>query len=151
MSWTYDQLIAELDSAYNTANIHRSGLMLEYNQAWADYTGGNDHAALQDVIQGMYETVQALASILAKGYYGWNGSTFALISALDRAEACPFITEAPEYKLTMSAILEAMFNAKPHQPLLFIGYLEAYKASVWNATFDERFFGDLVKKWSIWE
>lgn len=57
---------------------------------------------------------------------------------------------AEEYVLTMSKILTAMLNAEPHQPLLFIAYLEAYKASVWNATFDERFFSELVKKWLIW-
>ncbi|GAI68954.1 unnamed protein product [marine sediment metagenome] len=52
--------------------------------------------------------------------------------------------------VTMSAILEAMKNAEPHQPLLFMAYLEAYKASVWNATFDETFFANLVRKWLIW-
>jgi len=51
----------------------------------------------------------------------------------------------------MSAILKAMSEAEPHQPLLFMGYFEAYQASVWNASFDEHFFADLVKKWSIWE
>ena len=55
---------------------------------------------------------------------------------------------APE--IDMSAILKAMAEAEPHQPLLFIAYLEAYQASVWNASFDERFFADLVKKWSVW-
>jgi len=52
--------------------------------------------------------------------------------------------------LDMSAILTAMGEAEPHQPLLFMAYVQAYEASVWNATFDERFFADLVKKWSIW-
>ena len=54
-------------------------------------------------------------------------------------------------EVDMSAILKAMEEAEPHQPLLFVAYLEAYYASVWNASFDERFFADLVKKWSIWE
>ncbi|MBA7670741.1 hypothetical protein ES703_78888 [subsurface metagenome] len=53
-------------------------------------------------------------------------------------------------KVDMSAILTAMGEAEPHQPLLFMAYVQAYEASVWNATFDERFFADLVKKWSIW-
>ncbi|GAI70891.1 unnamed protein product [marine sediment metagenome] len=61
-----------------------------------------------------------------------------------------FFTNHTDGVLTMSDILEAMKNAKPHQPLLFMGYLEAYKASVWNATFDETFFADLVRKWLIW-
>jgi len=56
---------------------------------------------------------------------------------------------APE--LNMAAILKAMENAEPHQPILFVGLLEAYYASVWNASFDEQFFAELVKKWSIWE
>jgi hypothetical protein len=67
--------------------------------------------------------------------------------------ACPFITEAPEpepYELTMTDMLKAMNDAESHQPLLFVGYLEAYYASVWNASFDTEFFAELVKKWSIW-
>ncbi|GAI92009.1 unnamed protein product, partial [marine sediment metagenome] len=59
--------------------------------------------------------------------------------------------EAPEpAELTMAAILDAMEKALPHEPLLFVAYLEAFKASAWDATFDERFFADLVKKWKIW-
>jgi len=52
--------------------------------------------------------------------------------------------------IDMSAILKAMDAAEPHQPLLFVAYLEAYYASVWNASFDEQFFAELVRKWSIW-
>lgn len=52
--------------------------------------------------------------------------------------------------ITMSDILTAMSEAEPHQPILFIAYLEAYRASVWNASFDELFFANLVKKWDIW-
>lgn len=58
--------------------------------------------------------------------------------------------EPPPPEITMSDILKAMSEAEPHQPLLFVGYLEAYKASVWNASFDETYFADLVKKWAIW-
>ncbi|GAH45451.1 unnamed protein product [marine sediment metagenome] len=56
----------------------------------------------------------------------------------------------PAGAVTMDAIINAMKAAEPHEPLLFIAYLEAFKASAWDATFDERFFADLVKKWKIW-
>lgn len=60
----------------------------------------------------------------------------------------PEVVEPPE--VTMSAILAAMDKALPHQPLLFVAYVEAYYASAWDATFDERYFADLVKRWKIW-
>lgn len=53
-------------------------------------------------------------------------------------------------EVDMTAILDAMEKAEPHQPLLFIGYLEAYYAATWNATFDETAMAELVRKWAIW-
>lgn len=150
MGVPYDDLIAQVTSKYGTANTWRASLDSNYNQALIDWNAGDDHAALWDVIEGMADTVQYMVMMLGKGFWGWNGSTYALPTALDRNLACPFITEAAEYELTMSKILQAMYLAEPHQPLIFIAYLEAYKASVWNATFDERYFADLVKRWAIW-
>lgn len=150
MATSYDPLINALWDSWQTAYGWAASLGGNYDEAAAHWIAGDDHAALEDVIQGMWDTNQALINILKKGYYGWDGATFALLTALDRNKACPFITEADIPAIDMTAILVAMKNAKPHQPLLFVGYLEAYKASVWNATFDETFFADLVRKWMIW-
>lgn len=108
--------------------------------AKAHWLAGQDHLAIEDLISACLDLHESTA------WLAFNYDPFAYEGAIHW-----YLThciEAPP--LTMSAILDAMLNAEPHQPLLFIAYLEAYKASVWNATFDERFFADLVKKWLIW-
>lgn len=108
--------------------------------AYTHWLGGNDHACLEDLMNCVSDV-----SIMASYFGGWSpyGYEGVLHYYLDNCIAAP-----PE--LTMSDILNAMENALPHQPLLFVAYLEAYKASCWNATFDEEFFANLVKKWLLW-
>jgi len=147
MATSYEQLIAELHTRHDYAQSHLGLARIALNTAEMKWNAGNDHGAIASLITAAFENNQASEDIIWKSYYGYNGATNIIPTALDLLEPCE---PSEPYELTMSKILEAMLEAEPHQPLLFIAYVEAYRASVWNATFDERFFADLVKKWAIW-
>lgn len=145
MAWTYDQLITELESNYHDADQGYSDTVTYRALAWFDWFTGHDHDAIGNMLSAISAIIDFQVGIMAWGNYGYPNYGFALIDALHRSRACPFNGE-----IDMSDILNAMDGALPHQPILFVAYLEAYKASVWNATFDERYFAELVKRWAIW-
>ncbi len=151
MAWTYDQLIAEYTSRVGQANAHKGTLNLEITEASIDWNAGDDHAAIQDIIQGLQATLEYMVDMLARGFHGWNGATYALPTALDRNKACPFITEAPAYDLTMDAIINTMLTADPAQTLYYIGLVDAYRQSVWNRPFNREFFAALARGFAEWD
>lgn len=142
MAYSYNQLIAELTAKYGLADNHRAGINLEITQAWLDWQVPDDHAAIQDIIQGLEETRDAFVDMLSKGYYGYNGSTYCLPTALDLNKACTFISEAT---VTMADILNAMLTANADEVMYFVGLVDAYRQSVWNRDFNQEFFGALAQ------
>ena len=151
MASTYDQLIAEITSKYGLANSHNLTANVEIGQAWVDWFVPDDHACLQDVIQCLEQLQAAFVDILDKGFYGWNGSTYALPTALDRAKACPFITEAPPYTLTMADLINSMLVATPYEVNYFVGLVDAYRQAIWNKPFNAEFFAALSRGFMEWE
>ncbi len=151
MGWSYDTLITELTSRYGQANLHRGQLNLEITQATADWNLNNDHACLQDVIQGMQATLDYMVDMLAKGFHSYNGSSFTLPDALDRSRGCPFITEAPEFELTMAVLINTMLTANPAEVEYFVGLVDAYRQSIWNQPFNEEFFAALARGFEQWD
>jgi len=145
MAWTYDQLITALWDRLAGANNDRASVSVARNAALIDWNAGDDHAAIGHIIDGMSETIQYMANMLAKGYYGWDGSTFLLPTALDRNYACPFITEAPEYDLTMMEILSTMYTAHPDEVQFFVALVDAYRQSIWNRPFPKVYYADLAR------
>ena len=145
MAYGYDSLIAVITSDYATANGWAASVNAERIQALSDWNAGNDHAAIADIIEGMWATNQALVNLLSKGYWGWNGATNALPNALDRNKACPFITEAPPFELTMDDIINTMLTASPEQVNYFVGLVDAYRVSIWDKPFNEEFFAALAR------
>ncbi|KKL05720.1 hypothetical protein LCGC14_2603240, partial [marine sediment metagenome] len=111
MGWPYDALIAHVTDRYNLANANRARVNSSAANAATAWNLGNDHDAMGHIIDALVETGDYMGSMLNKGFYGYNSSTYALPSALDRNMANPFITEAPEYDLTMSAIINTMLTA----------------------------------------
>jgi len=150
MATDYNSLINVLWDSWQTAQGWIASLAANYSQAAADWNAGDDHAALEDVIQGMWDANQALVNILKKGYYGWDGSTYALLSALDRDHACPFITEADIPSFNMDAILSVMLSATPEQVEYFVGLVDAYRQSIWNRPFNQDFYAALARGFMIW-
>ena len=150
MGWTYDSLINSLETQYIQANSARGTLNNEINAAWMDWNAGNDHACLQDVIQGLAATLEYMVRTLNKGFHSYNGGTFALLDALNRDKACPFITEAPPFELTMSGLLSTMLSANPRDVEYFIGLVDAYRQSIWNQPFNSEFFGALARGFEQW-
>ncbi len=151
MGWTYDQLISKLTSNYGLARSHHLSMNTEITQAWADWYVPDDHACLYDVLQCLEQARDCFVDILSKSYYDWNGSTFALMDALDREHACPFITECAPDPLTMEAILNTMLTADPYQVEYFVGLVDAYRQSIWGKTFNSEFFTALAQGFMEWE
>ena len=145
----YDSLIASLSTGYNSADTARSSL--NSNRIWAEshFTGGDDHQALEYAIKGMLDGVNIAAGLLAKGFYGWNGTTKALISALDRTKANPFITSDDVDELTMSSLLNVMLSADADDITYFIGIVDAYRQSIWNKPFNEEFYAALARGFEL--
>lgn len=150
MGWNYDTLITDLWAKYHLANSARSSLNANHTQALIHWNAGDDHEAIYDIIEGMYDTVTYMMNMLAKGFHSWNGSSFSLLDALDRDRACPFITEAPPYELTMADILSTMLSADPTQVEYFVGLVDAYRQSIWNRPFNQEFFAALAQGFMEW-
>lgn len=150
MAWDYDALINDLNTHYGLARYHHLQMNVEITAAWMDWNVPDDHACLQDVIQCLEAARDAFVDILHKGYYGWNGATFPLISALNRDKACPFITEAPEYEFTMGKLINTMLTAMPDEVTYFVGLVDAYRQSVWNQPFNQEFFAGLARGFEQW-
>jgi len=148
MGWTYDQLIAELTVRYGYANSHRFALNNYRQTAFVRWGLGDDHGAIESLIEAMNEANDAFGDMFAKSYYGWNGSTYVLPTALDRNKACPFITEAPPVDVTMAAVLSAMITADFDELQKFIGIVDAYRVSLWNAPFNAEFYAALARGFS---
>jgi len=126
---------------YNDAKQY---LTWGYNNIWAGYNDWADPVTKPQV----YKIVSGISNVISSLHYlmGTPASQWEDAWLYE----CFYWLQQETGDLTMAAILDAMSKAEPHEPLLFVGYLEAFKASAWNATFDETFFADLVKKWAIW-
>ena len=150
MASTYDQLISTLTTHWGWARSHHLSMSTAINMAFSHWYALDDHDCLYDVLQCLELARDCFADALSKGYYGYNGSTFTLITALDRAMANPFITEAPEFTLTMEAILNTMLTADPYQVEYFVGLVDAYRQSIWNKPFNSEFFAALARGFMEW-
>ena len=53
--------------------------------------------------------------------------------------------EGGDGDLTMSQILDAMWNAEPHQCLLFVPMIDAMRGSIWNKTVTEDWMSEALK------
>jgi len=142
MPYTYQELVDISESKYNTAGMYLNTVQTFLTKTYVHIQNSQYDAAVYD----LYVSVNNLYGAVKYHHnYGNWGTKWHLCNELFfRAEP------AGGEELTMTAILDAMQKAEPHQPLIFVALTEAYKSSVWNASFDENFFGDLVKKWSIW-
>lgn len=141
MRWdTKQKCIDDITFRYDTAHEWLVLAGVDYTDAYWHWAANNDHLAIFEIIQAWSDIKNMVNNILI------------LNTSVTPRWAVPYcLQNYTGADITMSAMLKAMHEAEPHQPLLFMGYLEAYKASVWNASFDENFFANLVKKWSIWD
>lgn len=138
-----DTYLSDIDTSFDEAHWILD-TFLTPDKEWFDDNYGI-HAFDQEWrthIKTMVTSVENIISFLIHGNY-LNRHPFRLPYFLTNCVGGE--------EIDMSAILTAMENAEPHQPLLFVGLTEAYYASVWNASFDENFYAELVKKWSIWQ
>lgn len=145
MAWSYEALVTELHSRYGAANAHRAALNTNITAAWLDWTGDDDHACLYDVLQGMQAILDCFVDMFAKNYYGYNGSTYLIPTMLDPDKACPFITEAEPFTLTMGDVIDVMLSADFDELQFFIGIVDAYRMSLWNKPFNSELFAALAR------
>ena len=145
MGWDYDALIAELESSYQTAEGYTSTARAEITNARNHWIAGQDHEAIDDLIDAVYENNQASEHILAQGFYGWPGTRHAVTDALDRDKACPFITEDDVPTVDMDSILSAMITADFEDLQKFIGIVDAYRVALWNEPFNVDFYAALAR------
>lgn len=75
---------------------------------------------------------------------GLRGSAWACMNWID--ENWP----SEEPTVTMSAILDAMWDAEVHEPLLFIAVVDAMRSSILNRTIDLPTFARYVRHFSKW-
>lgn len=137
-----DEAFAALTGSFDDV---QQRLVWASNCAYDAYNSWADPATkpqVYNLLWGILQTGNALNKLITEDITAWQRAWLY---------ECFYWMKQETGKITMSDILVAMSEAEPHQPLLFMAYVQAYEASVWNASFDERFFADLVKKWSIWE
>lgn len=149
MAWSYEALVAELHERYNYANLYRGKLNTEISAAQFDWTAGDDHACLADVIDALEATRDAIGNLLAKSYYGYDGATYLLPTMLDTDMGCPFITEAPSPEITMSDIVNAMLSADFNELQNFIGIVDAYRVALWNNPFNAEFYAAIARGFTL--
>lgn len=145
MAWTYDQLIAEMHTRHQLGQIQLGYARTDYNTAQARWGTGDDHGAIDALMDAVYHNNQAVEDALASSFYGYDGATNLIPTALDTAMACDFITEAPEYELTLSKIMDAMWNCKKHQSLLFIPMIDAMRGSIQEKTVTSQYMADALR------
>lgn len=145
MGWGYDALITQLESKYASAESDTSTARWQLAQALSDWNGANDHAAIRHVMYAVEYNNSAIEMVLAQGFYGWSGDSHALLNALNRSKACPFITEAPPSEVTMDDILSAMIAADFNDFQKFIGIVDAYRVALWNEPFNAEFYAALAR------
>ncbi len=145
MAWDYDSLIAHLESKYATAESRTSTSRFNWNNADSHWDAGDDHLAIQDLLTAVDYNNKAIEELLAQGFYGWPGDRHALLNALNRSKACPFIDEAPTSEVTMGGILSAMITATFGDLQTFVGLVDAYRVALWNEPFNAEFYAALAR------
>lgn len=140
MDWTsynevLDYLNGEYEDAYGAWDI--AG---DYQfDAYINWMGGSDHAALGDIIQAVKYVDVALYNLIMPQSLLPSPPYFVPLYFMDT-----FLG------VSMTAILNAMYNAEASQVYMFIYYLEAYKMATWNATLFEEQLAELSKRWAVW-
>ncbi len=145
MGYSYDLLITHLEGRWADAEGQTSTARWHLNRADSHWGAGDDHLAIEDLMKAVFENNQAIESVLAQGFFGWPGDSHALLNALNRSKACPFIDEAPESEVTMALILSAMITADFTELQTFIGLVDAYRVSLWNEPFNAEYYAALAR------
>jgi len=148
MAWTYNGLIAEMHDRHQLAAYDLISANYERNLANGRWGEGDDHGAIDALIDAVYYNTEAVNDVIAKSYYGYGGSTFLIPTTLDRTMACDFITECPPSEVTMDAVLSAMITADFDELQKFIGIVDAYRVSLWNKPFNVDFYAALTRGFS---
>lgn len=145
MGVPYATIIAGLHDSHDHGQTHLSTARYWLGRADSHWWRNEDHDAIWDIMTAIMENNQAIEAALYQGFFGYNGSTNAIPTALDTDMACPFITEAPPAEFTMDDILTAMISADAAQLMTFIGVVDAYRVSLWNEPFNAEFYAALAR------
>ena len=145
MAWTYDQLIAEMHTRHTLAQSQLAQARTDITTAEGLANAEDYKGAILALADAVYHNNQAIEYALASSYYGYDGATNIIPTALDRNMACPFITEAPEYELTMTKLLETLWDAEPHQCLLFVPMIDAMRGSIQEKTVTSEWMSNALR------
>jgi len=145
VGWNYDALISELEDKYGLAETQTYQARGAATAALNHWYASEDHDAISHLIAAVEKNNQAIEYVLSQGFYGWSGDTHALLNALNRDKACPFITEAPPSEVTMDNILSAMITAAFDELQTFVGLVDAYRVALWNEPFNAEYYAALAR------
>jgi len=148
MAWTYDQLITEMHARHTSAQGELFQARKDYDTAQVKWAATDDHEAIDSLMDAVYHNNQAVEDGLASSYYGYNGATNIIPTALDLL--LPYEPPDP-YVLTMRAILDEMFTASNKELLQFIALVDAYRQSHWNKPFNIEYWAAVARGFEIWE
>jgi len=149
MAWTYDQLIAEMHTRHTFAQSELAQARTDITTAEGLANAEDYKGAILALANAVYHNNQAIEDALASSYYGYDGATNIIPTALDRNMACPFVSDAVEYELTMSKILDAIWESTPLETFFFVNYIDAMRAAIWNKEISEQRLADLYRHFSI--
>ena len=145
MAWTYDQLIAEMHVRHTLAQSQLAQARTDITTAEGLANAEDYKGAILALAAAVYHNNQAIEDALASSYYGYDGATNIIPTALDRNMACDFITECPPADVTMDAILSAMIGANLDEYRKFTGIVDAYRGALWNKPFNAEFYATLLR------
>lgn len=58
--------------------------------------------------------------------------------------------EMPPAEVTFNAITDALYDNDPVQGRILIAEIDAWRTAIWESEFDEVFFSNMVRRFSIW-
>ncbi len=145
MGVSYAYLIAEMHDSHNAAQTHLGTARYWLGRADSHWWRNEDHECLEDIMTAVMENNHAAEHTMEQGFYGYNGATNIIPTALDPDMACPFIDAAPPTEITLDDILNAMISADFAQLQAFIGIVDAYRVSLWNEPFNVEYYAALAR------
>lgn len=137
--------LADIKNNYLNADDHVAYAWEYRYYAFEHWESNQDHAAIEDLLTAVYQLIFSNLDLIDNySPYANGGAVYHFLNKYTWPYVQPAVVD-------MDSILVAMFDVSPHQIMLFEAYTQAYKASIWNAPFDEEYHAALVRKWRLWE
>jgi hypothetical protein len=132
-----------LESHWVTGKSNHDSAMSEHTAALAHYQAGEDHLAIGHILNCEYFNTYALRCITAYDE--------ATSDQSELMESLYWLNQAiVPYTLDMLKLIAAMSIAKPTELMTFICLVDAYRAALWDAPYNDTYFATMVKAFKSW-